>query len=220
MKTQITGKLNEYFWTRYIPDSTYKTYAFIDFLNQMEEEQDYKRDLMEVNLGGDESISKVVDEKKRILNKLGFEYPENREEDIKLLEAFKLIEKDDSENTGYRLVEDIKRPEEVIELDEEEVEALNMIKFEINNASAINGLLSLVLTNGGKLDCPVDHITNMTKVKISDIRTVINFLVNEEGSLIYSGSKKVDKLKKQDRVILEINEPVFSEKRLVMEEQK
>lgn len=220
MKTQIIEKLNEYYWTRYMPDSTYKTYAFIDFLNEMEEEHDYKKDLMEANIGGEESISKVIDEKKRVLNKLGLKYPEAREEDIELLETFKLIEKDDSENTGYKIVEDVKKPEEVLDLDEEEIEAMKMIKFEIDNAAAINGLLSLVLTNGGKLDCPVDHITNMTKVKIADIRTVIDFLVNEEGSLIYSGSKKVDKLKKQDRVILEINEPVFSEKRLVMDKEQ
>ena len=221
MKVQISEKINKYFWTRYIPDSTYKTYVFISFLNQKEDSgQDLKKELMETELGQDNSIAQIIEEKKKVLKNIGFKYPESKEDDLNLLKAFKLIEEDESENTGYKIVEEILRPEEVLKLDEDELKALDSIKFELKHDSSINGILSLVLTNGNKLDCPVSHIINMTMIKISDIRKVLDFLVNKEGSLIYSGSKDISKLKKQDRVILTINEPVFNETRLVLGENK
>ncbi len=218
MKVNLPENVGKYLWTRYIPNSAYKTYVFAAYLNQNEDsEADMKEKLLEADFGEDDTLPKVIEEKKKVLENVGIKYPETREEELEMLQNFGLLEKDDSCNSGFRVVEDIKRPEEVLDLDEEEMKALENIKFEVNNSKAISGILSLILTNGKRLDCSVSHITNMTGVKIADIRTVLDFLVNEEKSLTYKGTKSIDKLKKQDRVILNVNEPVFSEKRFVVE---
>lgn len=215
MKIEIPRQIGDYLWTRYLPESTYKTYVLIGYLNNRElSAEDYSEELMNVGLGEDKTLEKVVAEKRKVLEKLGIEYPENRTEDVALLEQFGLIEAVDGGK--YKYVEEIKRPEEVLDLDEEEKSALEDIKFEVKHDRAINMILSLVLTNGKLLDCTVEHITNMTKVKIADIRTVLDFLVNKEKSLRVQSSKDISKLKKGDRVRITVNEEVFNEKRFVL----
>lgn len=221
MKIETPEKLKEYLWTRYLPESTYKTYLLIGYLNQGNVEvEDYEKELLNADLGEENTIPKVLDEKKRILNKLGIDYPESREDDLEILLKFKLIEEDrlNESKAKYRYVRDVKKPEEVLDLDDEEKRAIEHIKFEMDNSRAINMILSLVFTNGKRLDCPITHIINMTNVKIADVRLVLNFLVNEEKSLKFQASKDISKLKKQDRVILSINEEVFNEKRFVLEQ--
>lgn len=215
MKIEIPRQIGDYLWTRYLPESTYKTYVLIGYLNNRElSAEDYSEELMNVGLGEDKTLEKVVAEKRKVLEKLGIEYPENRTEDVALLEQFGLIEAVDGGK--YKYVEEIKRPEEVLDLDEEEKSALEDIKFEVKHDRAINMILSLVLTNGKLLDCTVEHITNMTKVKIADIRTVLDFLVNKEKSLRVQSSKDISKLKKGDRVRITVNEEVFNEKRFIL----
>ncbi|OHW61911.1 hypothetical protein EUAN_16740 [Andreesenia angusta] len=215
MKIEIPRQIGDYLWTRYLPESTYKTYVLIGYLNNRElSAEDYSEELMNVGLGEDKTLEKVVAEKRKVLEKLGIEYPENRTEDVALLKQFGLIEAVDGGK--YKYVEEIKRPEEVLDLDEEEKSALEDIKFEVKHDRAINMILSLVLTNGKLLDCTVEHITNMTKVKIADIRTVLDFLVNKEKSLRVQSSKDISKLKKGDRVRITVNEEVFNEKRFIL----
>jgi hypothetical protein len=218
MKIEIPKQIGEYLWTRYLPESTYKSYVLIGYLNGRDlGSADYRKELMTAELGEDKTLDKVVNEKKKVLEKLKIKYPESREEDIKLLEQFQLIEAVGSgEDMRYRYSEDIKRPEELLDLDEEEKEALEDIKFEVKHDRAINMILSLVITNGKLLDCTVEHITNMTKVKIADIRTVLDFLVNKEKSLNIQSAKDIAKLKKGDRVRITVNEDVFNEKRLIL----
>lgn len=216
MKIEIPRQIGDYLWTRYLPESTYKTYVLIGYLNNRElSVEDYKDELMNVGLGEDKTLDKVVIEKKKVLEKLGIDYPENRSEDIALLEQFGLVESVEG-GEKYKYSEDIKRPEEVLDLDEEEKAALEDIKFEVKHDRAINMILSLVLTNGKLLDCTVEHITNMTKVKIADIRTVLDFLVNKEKSLNLQSSKEISKLKKGDRVRITVNDEVFNEKRFIL----
>lgn len=215
MKIEIPRQIGDYLWTRYLPESTYKAYVLIGYLNNRElSAEDYSEELMNVGLGEDKTLEKVAAEKRKVLEKLGIEYPENRTEDVALLEQFGLIEAVDGGK--YKYVEEIKRPEEVLDLDEEEKSALEDIKFEVKHDRAINMILSLVLTNGKLLDCTVEHITNMTKVKIADIRTVLDFLVNKEKSLRVQSSKDISKLKKGDRVRITVNDEVFNEKRFVL----
>ena len=216
MKIEIPRQIGDYLWTRYLPESTYKAYVLIGYLNNRElSDEDYRDELMNVGLGEDKTLDKVVVEKKKVLEKLGINYPESRAEDIALLEQFGLVEAADG-GEKYKYVEDIKRPEEVLDLDEEEKSALEDIKFEVKHDRAINMILSLVLTNGKLLDCTVEHITNMTKVKIADIRTVLDFLVNKEKSLSIQSSKDISKLKKGDRVRITVNDEVFNEKRFIL----
>lgn len=218
MKIEIPRQIGDYLWTRYLPESTYKAYVLIGYLNKRElSAEEYKSELMNVELGEDKTLDKVVLEKKKVLEKLGIKHPESRQEDIALLEQFNLIETVEVEGgKKYRYCEDIKRPEEVLDLDEQEKSALEDIKFEVKHDRAINMILSLVLTNGKLLDCTVEHITNMTKVNIAEIRTVLDFLVNKEKSLNLQSSKELSKLKKGDRVRITVNEEVFNEKRLVL----
>jgi hypothetical protein len=216
MKIEIPRQIGDYLWTRYLPESTYKAYVLIGYLNNRElSDEDYRDELMNVGLGEDKTLDKVVVEKKKVLEKLGIDYPENRTEDIALLERFGLVEAVEG-GEKYKYVEEIKRPEEVLDLDEEEKSALEDIKFEVKHDRAINMILSLVLTNGKLLDCTVEHITNMTKVKIADIRTVLDFLVNKEKSLGLQSSKEISKLKKGDRVRITVNDEVFNEKRFIL----
>lgn len=220
MKIEIPKQIGEYLWTRYLPESTYKTFVLIGYLDRDDiKVSDYRKELMESNLGESGTLDRVAEEKKKVLASLGLSYPEKREDDIELLKRFGLIEEVDFEGEKrYKFSTDIKRPEEVLELSKEEKAALENIKFEMAHDNAINMVLSLVLTNGKILDCTVDHIINMTRVKIADIRTVLDFLVNNEGSLNLQiqGGKSISKLKKSDRVRITVNDDVFNEKRFVL----
>jgi uncharacterized protein (DUF1499 family) len=218
MKIEIPKQIGEYLWVRYLPESTYKTYVLIGYLNSINiNPKDYESELMKAELGEDKTIDKVVEEKKKVLEKLNIKYPENRKEDIELLKQFELIkEVKEGDSLTYKHSEEIKKPEEVLTLDDEEKAALKDIKFEVKHDKAINMLLSLVLTNGKVLDCTVEHIINMTKVKIADIRTVLEFLVNKEKSLNLQSSKDIAKLKKSDRVRITVNDDVFNEKRFIV----
>ncbi|MDO5707666.1 MAG: DUF6042 family protein, partial [Andreesenia angusta] len=140
MKVKIPINIGKHLWTRYLPDTSYKTYAYILYLNQIESDaRDLKKELLEANLGKDESLPQVIEEKKRVLENIGLKFPESRKEDLELLEKFKLIESDENSKSGYKALEDIKRPEEVLNLDEEEKKALEDIRFEMNYANQING---------------------------------------------------------------------------------
>lgn len=218
MKIEIPKQIGEYLWTRYLPESTYKSYVLIGYLNSRDlDSSDYRKELMNAELGEDRTLDKVVNEKKKVLEKLNIKHPESRADDIALLEQFKLIEAVGSgEDMRYRYADEIKRPEELLDLDEEERAALEDIKFEVKHDRAINMMLSLVITNGKVLDCTVEHIINMTKVKITDIRTVLDFLVNKEKSLNIQSAKDISKIKKSDRVRITVNEEVFNEKRLIL----
>lgn len=219
MKIEIPSQIVEYLWTRYLPESTYKTYALIGYFNSGEiNVGNYEEELMKAELGENQTLDKIVEEKKKVLDKLGIKYPENRAEDIEILKQFKLVEEVAAEDGSKRYVysDTIQRPEEVLSLDQDELEALNNIKFEMKHDRAINMILSLVITNGKVLDCPVEHILNMTKVKIADVRTVLDFLVNVEKSLNVQGLKEIAKLKKSDRVRITVNEEVFNEKRFIL----
>lgn len=218
MKIEIPKQIGEYLWTRYLPESTYKSYVLIGYLNSRDlDSSDYRKELMNAELGEDRTLDKVVNEKKKVLEKLNIKHPESRADDIALLEQFKLIEAVGSgEDMRYRYADEIKRPEELLDLDEEERAALEDIKFEVKHDRAINMILSLVITNGKVLDCTVEHIINMTKVKITDIRTVLDFLINKEKSLNIQSAKDISKIKKSDRVRITVNEEVFNEKRLIL----
>lgn len=220
MKIEIPRQIGEFLWTRYLPESTYKTFVLIGYLDREDVQvSDYKKELMESNLGESKTFDRVAEEKKKVLESLGLKYPESREDDLELLKTFGLIEEVEvAGEKRYKFSLEIKRPEEVLNLSDEEKTALENIKFEMAHDNAINMVLSLVLTNGKILDCTVEHIINMTRVKIADIRTVLDFLVNNEGSLNVQiqGGKSISKLKKSDRVRITVNDDVFNEKRFVL----
>ncbi|AFS77253.1 hypothetical protein Curi_c01730 [Gottschalkia acidurici 9a] len=193
---KVPGEISEYLWTRYLPETTYKVYALIAYLNK-------KRAILDAQIEIENNIPRVIQEKKDILNKLGFKYPENRQEDIDLLLKYNLIEmsKDEDGEDIYVHVYPIKRPQEVLNIDEEELKTLDNIKFEIKHEQALNMLFTLILNNNGKLTCSVDHITKTTKVKLTEVKEVMNYLLSEEGSIKVTGNKDIKKLKKTIKYI-------------------
>ena len=216
---QIPEQIGQQLWTRYLPETTYKMLALIGYLeeNNIVGEQ-ASEILLGSNIEVENNIEQVIEEKKEILGKLGFKYPETREEDLNLLLEFKLVEKskNDNDEEVYKFNEDIKSPVEILDIDEEEKEVLENIKFEMNHEQGLNMILTLILNNNGKLTCSVDHITQLTRVKLTQVKEVLDYLANTEGSIKVVADKKIDKLKKQDKIYITLNEEVFNEKRFVV----
>ena len=218
-KVQIPEEIGQQLWTRYLPETTYKMLALIGYLEDNNIVGDKAKDiLLKSDIQAENNIEKVIEEKKEILEKLGFKYPETREEDLNLLLEFKLVEKskNDNDEEVYKFNEDIKSPVEILDIDEEEKKVLENIKFEMNHEQGLNMILTLILNNNGKLTCSVDHITQLTRVKLTQVKEVLDYLANTEGSIKVVADKKIDKLKKQDKIYITLNEEVFNEKRFVV----
>lgn len=216
---EIPKEIGEQLWTRYLPETTYKMLALIGYLEENKIAGDQAEDiLLKSDIKAENNIDKVIEEKKDILTKLGFKYPETRQEDLDLLFEFKLIEKDKNENDEevYKFNPDIKSPVEVLDIDQEEKEVLENIKFEMNHEQGLNMILTLILNNNGKLTCSLDHIIKTTRVKLTDVKEVLDYLANNEGSIKVIADKKINKLKKQDKIYVTLNEEVFNEKRFVV----
>lgn len=214
----IPKEIGEYLWTRYLPETTYKMYLMVGYLMEEKIKGDKAtKTLLSLDLKIENNIPKIIEEKKKVLDKLGFKYPENRKEDLELLLNFKLIKiiKDDKGEVGYVYNLPVPKPTEVLALDEEEKETLENIKFELQHQEAMNMIITLLLNNNGNLWATVEHIQNTTRVKIADIRKVLDFLV-KEGSIAVSCNKEIDKLKKKDNININIIEDVFKEKRVVL----
>ena len=71
------------------------------------------------------------------------------------------------------------------------------------------------MLNNNVISCSVNHIENITKVKVSTIRKVLAFLENE-GSITIQTSKPLESIKKADKLYIKINKDVFNQKRIVI----
>lgn len=215
----IPSEITEKLWTRYLPETTYKTLALVGYLEQNNIiGEKAKEVLLNSNIEVENNIPQVIEEKKEILSKLGYEYPETREDDLNLLVNFKLIIKKVNENGEevYKYNTPIESPSEVLDIDESEKKTLENIKFEMNHEQGLNMILTLILNNNGKLTCSVDHIIKTTRVKLTQVKEVLDYLANNEGSINIIADKKIDKLKKQDKIYITLNEEVFNQKRFVV----
>ena len=217
---KMPKEIHEYLWTRYLPETTFKLYVMVGYLQteKIAGEQATAL-LLKANLPVENTNAAVIEEKKRILSKLGFKYPENRKEDLELLLRFKLVNiiKNQEGKLEYVYMLPVPKPEDVLDIDEEEKNTLENVKFELAHQNAFNMLLTMVLNNNGSLMSTVGHIENTTKVKISEIRSVLAFL-EEEGSIKVSAHKDVNSLKKADKVHVTINREIFEQKRFVIED--
>lgn len=218
-KITIPAEIANQLWTRYLPETTYKTLALIGYLEENNIAGEKATEiLLHSNIEVENNVPQIIEEKKSILAKLGFDYPEKREDDIKLLLEFKLIEKSTNDNgeERYKYNENIKKPAEVLDIDEEEINVLENIKFEMIHEQGLNMILTLILNNNGKLTCPLEHIISTTRIKLTEVKEVLDYLANNEGSIKITADKKIDKLKKQDKVYITLNEEVFNKKRFVV----
>lgn len=219
-KIKMPKEVHEYLWTRYLPETTYKMYIMIGYL-QTENIKGEKatRTLLNANLKDENSAFQVIEEKKRILNKLGYKYPTNRKEDLKLLIDFKLIKigKDKDDNIVYVYNLPVLRPQEVLDIDDEEIKNLENIKFELKHQEDINMFLTLLINNNGNLMSSVSYIIDTINSKITDIRDILRYLA-DEGSINITSDKNISKLKKSDKVYIKINREIFEEKRFVLED--
>lgn len=217
---KLPREINDYLWTRYLPETSYKMYLLIGYLMEKKIKGDEAtKAILGANIKIENNISRIIEEKKRVLEKLGFKYPENRKEDLELLLNYKLIKigKDKDGNLVYVFNIPVPKPEDVLVLDEEEKQTIENIKFELINQNAINMIITLLLNNRGNIMCSVEHIQNNTKVKIADIRKVLDYLV-EEGSISVKVNKDIEKLKKSDKLYIKINKEIFEQKRFILDE--
>lgn len=215
----IPAEIGNQLWTRYLPETTYKTLALVGYIQEHNiVGEQAKEILFNSNIEVENNVPQIIEEKKNILTKLGFKYPETREDDINLLLEFKLIEKHQGDIGAetYKYNENIKSPAETLDIDEEEKKVLENIKFEMNHEQALNMILTLILNNNGKLTCPLEHIITTTRVKLTEVKEVLDYLVNDEGSVKITSDKKINKLKKQDKVYITLNEEVFNQKRFIV----
>lgn len=216
---KIPDEIGQQLWTRYLPETTYKMLALIGYLEENHVVGDQANEiLLGSNIEVENNIEQVIEEKKEILTKLGHKYPETREDDLKLLLDFKLIEKkqNDKGEDVYSHSEDIKSPAEVLDIDDEEKQVLENIKFEMAHEQGLNMILTLILNNNGKLNCSIDHIIKTTRVKLTQVKEVLDYLANNEGSINIIADKAISKLKKQDKIYITLNEEIFNEKRFVV----
>ncbi|WP_432406925.1 DUF6042 family protein [Wukongibacter sp. M2B1] len=216
---QLPREIHDYVWMRYLPETTYKMYLLIGYLmTEKIKGEEATKQLLSAKLTEDNNMPQIIEEKKKLLNKLGFKYPENRRDDLKLLLDFRLINlgKDNEENIIYVYNFPVPKPQDILKLDEEEIRTLENIKFEIQHQNAFNMILTLLINNNGNLMATVDHIQKTTKIKLTDIKLVLKYLV-EEGSISIKAQKDMDKLKKADKIFIKINQDVFEKKRLVLE---
>lgn len=216
---QMPREVQEYLWTRYLPETTYKMYIMVGYL-QAENIRGEKATniLLGANLPIENELPQITEEKKKVISKLGYKYPENRKEDIELLLNYKLIRiaADKEGSLVYYYNTPVPRPEEVLKLDEEEAETLQNIRFEIKHHNAFNMILTLLLNSNGTLVTSLEHIHTTTRVKHSDIKEVLDYLAKEE-SIIVNVNKDIKELRKNDKVYININKEVFEEKRFVLE---
>ncbi|SHK55212.1 DUF6042 family protein [Tepidibacter formicigenes] len=214
----IQQLIQQHFWFRYLPETTYKTYLMIGHLhNQKIRGEEASKKLLTSNFNIEHEIGPLREEKENVLKKLGQKYPTNRLEDIQLLLTYKLIKvaKDENENLVYLYNIPVPKPEEVLNLDEEERTTLENIRFEFKHQNAFNALLTLILNSNGNLLTTLDHIHTTTKIKHADIREILDYLV-KEGSIKVKADKNVKELRKSDKVYIAINKEVFEQKRFVI----
>ncbi|WP_129596291.1 DUF6042 family protein [Anaerophilus nitritogenes] len=215
---QIPKEIQDYLWGRYLPETTYKIYVMIGYLQSEKIVGDQATNLLfKLNVTTENQLDKVIEEKKKVVEKLGYKYPTNRKEDLELLLHYQLIKigKDEKENIIYLHNTPVPKPEEVLSLDQEEMKILENIKFEMNHQNAFDMILTLLLNNNGNLVATIDHIHKTTKVKFTDIKKTLEYLV-AEGSISIQANKPIDKLKKEDKVYININKEVFEQKRFVI----
>lgn len=215
----LPQEVGSYLWTRYLPETTYKMMALVGLLdkNNIVGEKAIET-LLNANIEEENNVPQIIKEKKQVLSKLGLKYPQNRQDDLDLLLKFKLVEESETESGEkvYKYANPIMKPQEVLNLDEEEIQTLENIKFEIENEQGLNMILTLILNNNGKLSCSLDHIINTTRVKLTEVKSVLNYLANMEGSINVTGDKPVMKLKKNDKIYISLNEEVFNKKRFIV----
>ena len=215
----LPEEIGNYLWTRYLPETTYKMMALVSLLqeNNVVGEKAIET-LLNANIEQENNVPQIIEEKKQVLSKLGFRYPENREEDLDLLTKFKLVEegKTDSGETVYKIANPIMKPQDVLNLDDDELQTIENIKFEIKNEQGLNMVLTLILNNNGSLNCSVGHIINTTRTKLTEVRDILNYLANVEKSINIIGNKSIVKLKKNDKIYINLNEDIFNKKRLIV----
>jgi|GEM_PF-5870141 len=217
-QVRVPQEIHSYLWTRYLPETAYKTYILIGYLQQENKTGKVAMDfLLNANIKEENTIPQILQEKKDVLKKLGYEYPKNIKEDLDLLLSFQLImEVADSKGDTY-YIQSIPVPklEEVLKLDDEEIKNLKNIRFEIDNQKGMDMILTMLLNGNGNLGVTLDYIYKTTKVKLTEIRAVLSYLV-DEGSISNRANKAIDKLKKEDNLLIQINEAVFHQKRVVL----
>jgi len=214
----IPSQIQEYLWTRYLPETTFKMYLMIGYL-QKENVRGNRATamLMNAQLEEENSNPAIIEEKTKVLKSLGFEYPKTRKDDLELLFKFKLVgvAKDPQGEMVYLYNIPLPRPEEVFSLDEQEKQNLEDIKFEMKHQNAFNMILTLLLNSNGNISATAGHIESTTNVKIAEIREVLAFLVRE-GSIKVTSQKSIDSLKKADKLTISINKEVFEKKRFIL----
>lgn len=215
----VTELMQDYIWFRYLPETTYKTYIMIGKLQTDDiVGEEASKQLLTTHFDVEHELGPMKIEKEKTLERLGYKYPTNRLEDLNLLLNYKLVNvvKDENENLVYLYNLPIPRPEEVLNLNEEEIQNLNNIRFEFKHHHDINAILTFVINSNSRLTTTLEHIYNTVKVNHSDIKLVLDFLA-KEGSINVTADKTIDKLRKEDKVYISINKEIFEEKRFIIE---
>jgi hypothetical protein len=218
VRVQVPEELQEYMWFRYMPLSTYKTYLVVGATASQElKGLEATQNILNTKLEGGEEHPQVVEDKKNILKKIGLEYPKTRQDDLDLLLKYKLVElkKDEEDTMYYEYTKPVPKPEDVLNIDDEEKQILKNIKFEVKHQDDLNQVLTLIINSNGNILTTLDHIHNMTDVKHADIKTILEYLLNE-GSIKVKADKDMKHLRKNDKVYVSIDKEVFEKKRFVI----
>lgn len=224
IEVQIPKEIFEFFWTRYIPETTYKVFVTLGHINgKYINKNTLSSILSKINSPEEYDFEKVsaekkriMEEKKRVIKKLGFKYPANFMDDLELLLNYKLIRvQKQKDKIAYAFSTNIPEPKEVLPMDKEELGILENIKFEMCYQNAINVLLAQLIDKNGNLNNTLGDIQRMTKLKLIEIKKVLEYL-KDEGSITIDTIKEISKLKKEDKIHININKEIFEQKRLVI----
>jgi len=219
IKLEIPAILYSKLWTKYLPQTTLQMYGLILHLTK---EKIYGEEAMDLitnfKIKQNKIDPRIISQKKESLKAINKVYPKNKQEDLELLLDFKLIKVGQVKDKKAIVVNNqIKSPEEILDLPKEEIAELESIRFEMKYQKDISGLIDYLLRNNNTVMTTVKNILDTTGTKIANFRLVLDFLSNKEKSLVYKSDKKILNLKKNDKVSIDINKEVFNKKRMIMD---
>lgn len=213
-------------WLRYVPEKALFAYrVIVDISNaglkgEKAEEIIMNAAVNEVQQDAEQKAValKLEEERKKLIQRLGYKYPESRKEEIELLLKFGLIQKytDEANASVYDIVWPIPHPTAVIEMDMEERQELRRMSIEYKLQNSINAILNEALeAEDGILRTTLEQLQTDYEVPFGELKEALKFL-QEEGSIEVKNNRKINMMRKKDKLYLVLNKEVLNQKRILI----
>lgn len=221
----ILGELQKNWWLRYTPEKVLFAYRLIwDLANadirgekatKLLHEAKIDESAMENNQK--ESVEKIEKSKKELIERLGYHYPETRQEEVDLLLTYGLIQiyKDENDQDVYDIVWPVPNATAVLKLDNQEKKDLRMMMQEMKIQKGIEAILDRALEHDGVLRATLDEISKTYDVSLVELKDALKYL-QKEGSIKIKNMKSIDLIRKKEKLYLTVNFEVLNQKRVIL----